>query len=110
MKVQGTNFLHFLFRRRTLQCDNPYESEGKIGVFACRAPIRPNPVAITNVKVEKIDQENHRIYISKIEAFDYTPFWGIIDYDVRFDQFPLEEVKCPVWTREWPEHIVLEGN
>ena len=47
--------------RRILQCDPPYECDGKVGVFACRAPVRPNPIAMTVVKVVKVDYEKNRV-------------------------------------------------
>lgn len=94
--------------RRILQCAPPYKCEGRTGVFACRAPVRPNPVAITCVRVEKIDYDNHRIYISKIESFDHTPFLGVIDYEVSLDRFGKEKVKLPEWTKDWPDEIVIE--
>ena len=96
--------------RRILQCDPPYECEGKTGVFACRAPIRPNPVAMTCVRVERVDRDNHRIYISKIESFDHTPFLGVMDYDADFDRVSKEEVKLPEWTKDWPDEILIEGT
>lgn len=38
--------------------------------FATRSPVRPNPLAMTVVKVEKIDERLKRIYISGTEGFD----------------------------------------
>ena len=94
--------------RRILQCDPPYKCEGKTGVFACRAPVRPNPIAVTDVRVEGIDYENHRIYISRIESFDHTPFLGVIDYDARLDKIDREELKLPEWTADWPDEIKID--
>lgn len=94
--------------RRILQCEPPYESEGKVGVFACRAPVRPNPIAVTTVQVKGIDSANHRIYINNIEAFDHTAFVGIIDYDVDLDRFGKEELVLPEWTKDWPDEIPVE--
>ena len=91
--------------RRIMQCETPYESEGKMGVFACRAPIRPNPIAVTTVLVRGIDHANHRIYINGIEAFDHTALIGMIDYDIHMDRVPKEEVVLPEWTGDWPDAI-----
>ncbi|MDD6037795.1 MAG: TrmO family methyltransferase [bacterium] len=93
--------------RRILQCETPYESEGKMGVFACRAPVRPNPIAVTTVQVKGIDYENHRIYIHGIEAFDHTALLGIIDYDVSTDRVLKEEVVLPEWAGNWPDAIAV---
>ena len=91
--------------RRILQCETPYESEKKKSVFACRAPIRPNPIAVTIVLVRGIDHANHRIYINGIEAFDHTALIGMIDYDINIDRVPKEEVVLPEWTGDWPDEI-----
>ena len=90
--------------RRILQCKPPYESEDRIGVFACRAPIRPNPIATTLTKVEKVDFDNNRVYISGIESFDHTPFLGIIDY-LEENNIERNMVFLPDWASDWPNHI-----
>lgn len=90
--------------RRILQCRPPYESEDRIGVFACRAPIRPNPIATTLTKVEKVDFDNNRVYIRGIESFDHTPFLGIVDY-LEEDNIERGEVSLPDWASDWPDHI-----
>lgn len=94
--------------RRILQCDPPYKCDGRAGVFACRAPVRPNPIAVTDVRVERIDYENHRIYISRIESFDHTPFLGVIDYDAGLDKIDREELTLPEWTVDWPDEIKID--
>lgn len=91
--------------RRILECETPYESEGKTGVFACRAPVRLNPIAITTVKVLKVDSDNNRIYVSSIESFDHTPFLGVIDYDVSTDKYEKKEVTLPYWADNWAGEI-----
>lgn len=96
--------------RRILQCETPYESEGKTGVFACRAPIRPNPVAITTVKVLRKDYDNSRIYINSIESFDHTPFFGVIDYSADFDKHNKRDLLLPDWTSTWPEEIIVNDE
>ena len=91
--------------RRTLVCNPPYDTDGQLGVFASRAPVRPNPVALTVARVNQIDQINCRIYLSGIESFDHTPFLGIMDYDVRMDRFEKTEVTTPAYTKDWPDHL-----
>ncbi len=45
------------------------------GVFSTRSPVRPNPLAIYNVKILKIDK--NKIYIEKIDAYENTPIIDI---------------------------------
>ena len=87
--------------RSVLMCDPPYKCEKKIGVFASRSPVRPNPVAITVVRVNKVDRDLNRIYISHIESYDHTPLLGMIDYDADTDR--IDEVKVPEWAKDWPD-------
>lgn len=95
--------------RRILQCNPPYECNDRLGVFACRAPIRPNPLAITLTKVEKVDFENNRVYIRGIESFDHTPFLGLIDY-AKDDYIDKSEVILPVWAKDWPDQIDVSNK
>ena len=41
------------------------------GVFACRAPVRPNPFALSLCRVVSV--ENNMVEIDKIDAFAGTP-------------------------------------
>lgn len=96
--------------RRILQCEPPYECESKIGVFACRAPVRPNPIAMTVVKIDRIDEEENKVYINGIESYDHTPFLGIIDYDAKIDKFEPEEIELPSWADNWPDEVNIRDK
>ena len=93
--------------RRILQCDPPYECDGKVGVFACRAPVRPNPIAMTVVKVVKVDYEKNRVYINGIESYDHTPFLGLLSYHAKLDRFQKDDVQLPSWAENWPDEVDL---
>jgi tRNA-Thr(GGU) m(6)t(6)A37 methyltransferase TsaA len=45
------------------------------GVFSTRSPVRPNPIAIYNVEILKIDE--NKLYIEKIDAYENTPIIDI---------------------------------
>lgn len=53
------------------------------GVFATRAPGRPNPIGMTIVRVIKID--NNKIYIDRTDAFEDTPIIDIKPYIPKSD-------------------------
>ncbi len=55
----------------------------KSGVFATRAPVRPNPIGLTTVKLLKI--EGNKIYIDRTDAFDNTPIIDIKPYIPKSD-------------------------
>lgn len=89
--------------RRTLLCNPPYECKERIGVFASRSPVRPNPIALTIAKVLRIDRENQRIYVNDLDCFDHTHFLGVLDYDSAFDC--VVDAKGPDWTKDWPKEV-----
>ena len=65
------------------------------GVFACRAPVRPNLIALTVCKIWSV--EGNVLHVDKIEAFDGTPVLdlnSLISLDV-----PRRGIKVPDWTR-----------
>lgn len=66
----------------------------KTGVFSCRSPSRPNPIGLTKVKLEKI--EDSRIYIDRIDAIDGTPILDIKPY-LPGDSINKEDLKVPGW-------------
>ena len=51
---------------------------GKMGVFATRSPHRPNPIAISAAKIEKI--EGNSIYVSGLDFINGTPLIDIKPY------------------------------
>lgn len=65
------------------------------GVFACRAPFRPNPVALSLCKIVSV--EGPVIRVEKIDAFDGTPILDIKPYARGIDQ-PKGEIRVPKWT------------
>lgn len=50
----------------------------EFGVFALRAPIRPNPVALSLVKLLKVDHD--KLYVENYDAIDGTPIVDIKPY------------------------------
>jgi tRNA-Thr(GGU) m(6)t(6)A37 methyltransferase TsaA len=58
-------------------------SEGRtemplIGVFACRGPIRPNPIGLT--LVELVKHEENVLWVKGLDALDNTPVLDIKPY------------------------------
>lgn len=51
------------------------KSKGLRGVFATRSPLRPNPIAISELKVLDIDK--NRIHVSGLDILDGTPILDI---------------------------------
>jgi tRNA-Thr(GGU) m(6)t(6)A37 methyltransferase TsaA len=64
----------------------PFLEDRVHGVFAVRAPRRPNPVGISVVRLEK--RENNILYIDNPDMLDGTPLLDIKPYIPDFDAYP----------------------
>jgi tRNA-Thr(GGU) m(6)t(6)A37 methyltransferase TsaA len=56
----------------------PWADGKKVGVFASRSPVRPNPIGLSVVRIKNIVE--NRIYTSGLDAFDGTPLLDIKPY------------------------------
>ncbi len=78
-------FLFYLFDRSTqtrLQLA-PFLSDQKQGIFATRAPHRPNKLGMSLVRLDKI--EGNTLHIRDVDILDGTPLLDIKPYIQRFD-------------------------
>lgn len=64
----------------------PRHTRKKIGVFASRAPYRPNQLGMSCVKLEKV--EGLKVYISESDMLDGSPVLDIKPYLPYSDSFP----------------------
>jgi len=69
---------------------SPYLEDKEHGVFATRAPARPNPIGLTAVQLLGI--EDNRLLISGVDMLDGTPLLDIKPYIPAFDCFPVQRV------------------
>ena len=63
----------------------------RVGVFATRSPNRPNPVALSAVRLDRIDRATPGgplLYVSGIDMTDGTPVYDIKPYLPRTDSIP----------------------
>lgn len=62
-----------------------------MGVFATRSPFRPNPIALSCVKFERIEWEGPEapvIWVSGVDMMDGTPIYDIKPYLPYADSVP----------------------
>ena len=64
----------------------PRHTRKKVGVFATRAPYRPNQIGLSCVKLEKV--EGLKIFILESDLLDGTPILDIKPYLPYSDSFP----------------------
>lgn len=55
------------------------------GVFATRSPNRPNPIAMTAVKIRSVDEETYTIHILGADMMDGSPVFDLKPYDPESD-------------------------
>jgi len=78
----------------------PRHTRKKVGVFATRAPYRPNQIGLSCVKLDKVD--GLKIYISESDILDGSPIIDIKPYLPYSDSFP--DVKTG-WVKSGLENI-----
>ena len=68
-------YLWFHKARRDLLLIAPHHADGPRGVFSLRSPVRPNPIAVTNVRL--VAREGDQLIVTGLEAMDGTPLLDI---------------------------------
>lgn len=95
--------------RAVLETEQPYKNApDKMGIFATRSPIRPNPIALTAVEVLDIDYQKGIIEIAYIDANDDTPVLDIKPYTPSLDR--VENPSVPKWCARWPKSLEESGE
>lgn len=71
--------------RAKLQTRTPYGPEIH-GVFACRSPARPNPIAFC--VAELLGREENRLLVRGLDALDESPLLDLKPYSAGIDSVP----------------------
>jgi len=71
--------------RERLQTRTPHGPEIR-GVFACRSPSRPNPIAFT--VVELLKREGNCLHVRGCDALNKSPLLDLKPYSAGIDSFP----------------------
>lgn len=72
----------------------PFMDDKKHGIFATRAPKRPNPIGLSVVRLDKV--VNNVIYIENVDIVDGTPLLDIKPYIPQIERIE-EEKLCIGW-------------
>ena len=83
---------HFHLVGRRLLKVKPYMSDRLLGIFATRAPPRPNPIGISVVRL--LDIEGSILRVRDVDIVDGTPLLDIKPYVPAFD---IREVESIGW-------------
>ena len=72
--------------RRDLVVQSPGHHPGGRGTFALRSPVRPNPVALSVVRLVKV--EGNKVDVVALDCLDGTPLLDIKPYFATTDSIP----------------------
>ncbi len=110
MNIEGFGFLQVLWwghlyakpaQRRIITVDKPYKKgPDKLGVFATRSPVRPNPLLLSVIQVIRIDAKAGIIYTPYIDAEPGSP---VVDIKPYHGSDRIKNLSVPDWCKHWPE-------
>ena len=82
--------------------EKPYrDGPERLGIFATRSPVRPNPLALSPVPVLGIEPERGLVRIPYLDAEPDSPVLDVKPYHPAVDR--IREVGVPDWCAGWPE-------
>jgi tRNA-Thr(GGU) m(6)t(6)A37 methyltransferase TsaA len=71
-------YIHRVLRRPSMIVSPPWAGGARVGLFASRSPVRPNPIGLSIVRIKSII--NNKIHTSGLDVFDGTPLLDIKPY------------------------------
>ena len=81
----------------------PFMEDKVRGVFATRAPRRPNQIGMSIVRLEKV--EDNILHISNVDIIDGTPLLDIKPFVPKFDCFDIDENEKVGWLKKRVEKV-----
>lgn len=66
----------------------PYRDIVERGLFATRAPSRPNPIGLSVVRLQNVNEASGIITVMDVDMLDGTPLLDIKPYAPKFDSHP----------------------
>ena len=90
--IEGFSYIFLLFHFHQVSGSKltviPFLDTQPRGVFATRAPTRPNPIGISIVRLKH--REGNILHIENVDILDGTPLLDIKPYVAKFDRYPAE--------------------
>jgi tRNA-Thr(GGU) m(6)t(6)A37 methyltransferase TsaA len=106
--LEGFSHIYLLYHFHKVNLSNlivtPFLDRETRGIFATRAPSRPNPIGLSLVELARI--ENNLIYVERVDVLNETPLLDIKPYVPEFEHIQdvrigwLERVKGQVRTQK----------
>ena len=88
---------------------SPYKmGPDRLGVFATRSPLRPNPVCVTVAALDSVDLDQGILRVGWIDLEPGSPILDIKPYQPAADR--VEKPDMPAWCADWPQSIETSGD
>ena len=94
---------HFHLSKNFKLLVQPYMENKIRGVFATRAPRRPNQIGMSIVRLDKI--EDNILHISNVDIIDGTSLLDIKPFVPEFDCFDIDENEKVGWLKKRVEKV-----
>jgi tRNA-Thr(GGU) m(6)t(6)A37 methyltransferase TsaA len=91
---------HFHRSDRFTLLVTPFMDSVQRGVFATRAPKRPNPIGLSIVRLNKL--RKHTLHIENVDILDGTPLLDIKPYVPEFDHNAVDRIG---WLGQANKHV-----
>lgn len=93
----------------SLILSSPYRhGPDKLGVFATRAPLRPNPLCVSVAALLSVEANAGIVRLGWIDCDDGTPVLDIKPYQASLDR--VERPEPPAWCAAWPKSVETAGS
>jgi tRNA-Thr(GGU) m(6)t(6)A37 methyltransferase TsaA len=103
--IEGFSHLHLIFyfhqAEKASLIVKPFVGDRLRGVFATRAPHRPNHLGLSLVRL--IRREGHRLYLDEVDILDGTPLLDIKPFVASYDN--RNEAR-----EGWLENLAVEAQ
>lgn len=87
---QGVFLIYWMAEaRRDLIRQAPRHTDGTRGTFALRSPVRPNPLAMSAVRITGVNLDAGTVEVDAIDCFDGTPLVDIKPWVETVDLPPV---------------------
>lgn len=80
----------------------PFLESTPRGIFSIRGPCRPNPIGLSVLQIEKVDERKGVIEVLDVDMVDGTPLLDIKPFIPHFDH---RDVKAIGWLKDKVQHL-----
>lgn len=80
----------------------------RLGVFATRAPGRPNPLGLSVARLLAVDAEACTLQLDYLDAEPGTPVLDVKPYTPSLDR--VQDPQVPAWSAGWPRCVEESGT